>query len=91
MRVPGILSTLAGVLVVSATLATTAPAQSGSSPLSDEEKELNQVEGSVVELQRAISAARKRGDDPERLGKLRKKFDKLQKKRVGLLQATWQM
>jgi hypothetical protein len=68
-----------------------APAQSGNSPLTEEEQVLEQVEDNVLALQRALSAARKRGDDAEEIGKLQKKFDKLQKKRVGLLRATWQM
>jgi len=75
------------VLVV----AIAAPAQSGNSPLTEEEQVLERVDDNVIEVQRALSAARKRGADPEKLGKLQKKFDKLQKKRVGLLRATWQM
>lgn len=63
----------------------------GASPLNPEEKELLRVEDHVLTVQRALSAARRRGDDPEKVEKLQKKFDKLQKKRVGLLRATWQM
>lgn len=85
------LLTAAAAAILAMGLATSAPAQSGSSPLNEEEQELMRVESSVVEVQRALSAARKRGDDPEAIGKLEKKFDKLQKKRVGLLRSTWQM
>lgn len=80
-----------GATLLLLALAGAATGQSGSSPLNDEERELLQVETSVIEVQRALSAARKRGDDAAAIGKLEKKFDKLQKKRVGLLRSTWQM
>lgn len=83
---------LAGMAWLSLFLVTTASAQSGgSSPLSEEEQQLMEIESSVISVQLALSAARKRGDDPEEIEKLQKKFDKLQKKRRSLLQATWQM
>jgi peptidoglycan hydrolase CwlO-like protein len=63
----------------------------GSSPLNEQEEELQRVESEVLELQRELSAARKRGDDPEEVRKLEKKFEKLQKKRFGLLRQTWRM
>jgi hypothetical protein len=63
----------------------------GASPLNEQEEELLRVEGEVLELQRELSAARKRGDDPEKIRNLEKKFEKLQKKRFGLLRQTWRM
>ncbi len=85
-----LLAAAASLLLQVALLAGPGLAQ-GSSPLNKDEKELLRVEDSVLTVQRALSAARKRGDDPEKVEKLQKKFDKLQKKRVGLLRATWQM
>lgn len=81
----------AGTVLLIIALATAAPAQPGTSPLTDEEKELMAVESNVVAVQLELSAARRRGDSPEDIEKLQKKFDKLQKKRKSLLQATWQM
>ncbi len=78
-------------LAFSLALVCGAAAQSGSSPLTDEEQELQEVETNVLTLQRELFAARQRGDDAEAIGKLQKKFDKLQKKRGGLLRDTWQM
>ena len=79
------------VFVFRAPLALPCGAQSGSSPLNEEEEQLLEVEENVISLQRELSAARKRGDDAETIGVLQKKFDKLQKRRVGLLRDTWQM
>jgi len=62
----------------------------GSSPLNDDEKALMKTEESVITVQRLLSAARKRGDT-KRIEKLQKKFDKTQKKRIGLLRSTWKM
>ena len=61
------------------------------SMMNEEEKALHQVEQDVLSLQMELSAARKRGDDPEKIEELQKKFDKLQKRRVGLLRQTWQL
>ncbi len=81
---------LLGLAVLVAILSGPAFSQ-GTSPLNESEQELLRVDGHVLTVQRALSAARKRGDDPEKVRKLQKKFDKLQKKRVGLLRETWQM
>lgn len=91
MSTNGRLAMAAVALVAGLFLTTTAIAQSGSSPPTEEEQVLETVEDNVIEVQRALSAARKRGDDPEKVAKLQKKFDKLQKKRVGLLRDSWQM
>jgi len=62
----------------------------GSSPLNDAEKALMKTEENVIDVQRQLSAARKRGD-AKQVKALQKKFDKTQKKRIGLLRSTWQM
>lgn len=81
----------ARLAVVVSALAFAGPALAqGNSPLTKEEKQLQKVESDVLTLQRKLSAARKRGDD-EKVERLQKQFDELQKKRVELLRATWQM
>ena len=55
---------------------------------SPEEERLLEVEGQVLDLQRKLSAARRRGEDEKKVEKLGKEFRTLQKERVKLLRAT---
>lgn len=60
------------------------------SPRNEEEVQLEQTENSVMGIRRQLFAARQKGDEKE-VKRLQKKYDELQKERLRLLQATWQM
>jgi len=60
------------------------------SPRNEEERLLDETEDNVIQVQRQLFAARQSNDTKE-ISRLEKKFKKLQKERVRLLRATWQM
>ena len=78
------------LLVVAMTMASPALGEDGS-PLNAEEQALVEVEENVLSLQSQLAEARARNNDPEKIEKLQKDFDELQKRRVELLRKTWQM
>lgn len=91
MNYPRTLARMMGTAMLCIGLATVALAQSDSPPLNEEEQELQQIEGETIPLQKALSAARRRGDDPDEVKRLQKQYDNLQKRRVEILRSTWQM
>jgi uncharacterized membrane protein (DUF106 family) len=62
----------------------------GPSLKNEEEVQLEKAETNVLVLQRKLFAARQ-GEDKEAIKRLEKQFKKLQKERLRLLRATWQM
>lgn len=60
------------------------------SPQTKEEKQLDQLGESVLDVQEQLYVARQQNDEKE-IKRLEKKFKKLQDERIRLLRATWQL